>query len=422
MLQTAIIAKRVADGDPDTTEIRQLTEAAGARIVDEVTQTRDPDPGTELGAGKIQELADSVAETGADTVVVDNELGPQQTVTIEDAVGAIVVDRHRIVLEIFASQARSRRSQLQVELARLRYQLPRVRERADEGVLNRRTEKGTRYYDIEERIDELERKLDDLPGADEQLRERRREEGFDLVALAGYTNAGKSTLLRRLADEMELSQATHDDIEETAAAEDRLFKTLETTRRRATIQGRETLVTDTVGFLEDLPHWLVESFRGTLAAVDAADAIVVVADIAQPTPELRRKLETVRETLGEDHPPVITVLNKADLVEAAERGEKTEAVADVTPDPIAVSALDDAGLGALEQRLAEQLPALEEAELTAPLADETMSVVSWLHDEAVDVDVTYEGSEVRVAFEAKPQVVEQARAKVASLCEDGEPA
>jgi len=133
--------------------------------------------------------------------------------------------------------------------------------------------------------------------------QRRQEEGFDLVALAGYTNAGKSTLLRRLADGMSLDGERHDDLDRTAAVEDRLFKTLETTRRRATIAGRETLVTDTVGFLADLPHWLVESFRGTLAAVEAADAVVVVADLAQPVPELRRKLDTALETLGDDHPP-----------------------------------------------------------------------------------------------------------------------
>ncbi|MEF8812289.1 MAG: GTPase HflX [Halovenus sp.] len=414
MLQTAIIAKRVTDGDPATEEIRQLTEAAGARVVGEVTQSRARDPGTELGAGKVARLADMVAETGADTVVVDGDLTPGQTVTLEDETGTRVVDRHRVVLEIFARQARTRRAQLQVELARLQYRLPRVRERADEGALNRRTEKGTRYYDLRDRIDELERKLDDLPAADEQFRERRRQQGFDLVAIAGYTNAGKSTLLRRLADEMDLEQDEHEDIEATAAAEDRLFKTLETTTRRATLAGRPVLLTDTVGFLDDLPHWLVESFRGTLTEVETADAVLLVADIAQPTDQLRRKLEVVHGTLGADAPPVVTVFNKADLVPAETRNRRCEAVADLAPDPVVVSAREGP-LAGLEDRVIDALPSLERTELTLPLTDGAMSLVSRIHEESTGVEVTYGSDRVVVAFAAKPATADRLCARAETL-------
>jgi GTP-binding protein HflX len=415
MLQTAIIAKRVTEGDPDTAEIRQLTEAAGARVVGEYTQTRRPDPGTELGAGKVTELAERVETTGADTVVVDAALSPQQTVTLEDRLGARVVDRHRVVLEIFAGQSRTRRAQLQVELARLRYRLPRVRERADEGALNRFTESGTPYYDLLDRIDELERKLDDLPAVDEQFRERRREQGFDLVAIAGYTNAGKSTLLRRLADGMDLDATTHDDVESTAAVEDRLFKTLETTTRRATLDGREALVTDTVGFLDDLPHWLVESFRGTLTEVDAADAVLLVADVAQATDELRRKLTAVHETLGDDHPPVVTALNKADLVDEATLEKRLSAVSDLAPDPVVVSARTDETLDPLERSVRAELPALAEETLALPLSDDGMSLLSRIHDEAVDAAVTYEPERAVVRFSAKPATVERFHARAETL-------
>ncbi|WP_436902847.1 GTPase HflX [Halovenus halobia] len=415
MLQTAIVAQRVTDGDPDTKEIRQLTEAAGARVAGELTQTREPDPGTELGAGKVEELAERVEMTGADTVVIDADLSPQQTVTLEDRLGARVVDRHRVVLEIFARQARTPRAQQQVELARLRYRLPRVRERADEGALNRFTESGTAYYDLLDRIDELQRKLADTPAVDEQFRDQRREQGFDLVAIAGYTNAGKSTLLRRLADEMTLDTTTHEDIESSAAVEDRLFKTLETTTRRATLDGRDVLLTDTVGFLDDLPHWLVESFRGTLTEVEAADAVLLVADLAQSTDELRRKLIAVRETLGADHPPVLTVLNKADLVDEATIETRLEAVSDLAPDPVVVSARTDERFDALATRLSEHLPALVSETLTLPLSDEAMSLISRIHDEAVDVAVTYEPDAAVVQFSAKPAQVEQFRARARAL-------
>jgi GTP-binding protein HflX len=415
MLQTAIIAQRTAEEKPDTEEIRGLTEAAGARIVGEVTQQRPPDPGTELGPGKVDELAELVDETGADTVVVDAELTPQQTVTLEETVGAHVVDRNRVVLEIFADQARTRRAQLQVELARLRYRLPRVKAENDPQRMNIILEKGTRLDDVRNRIDELERKLDDLPSVAEQHREQRREDGFELVALAGYTNAGKSTLLRRLAEEMELDPEGHEDLEETAAVEDRLFKTLETTTRRVTVGSRSALLTDTVGFLDDLPHWLVESFRNTLTAVEDADAVVVVADIAQPTDELRRKLGTVHDALGEDHPPVVTALNKADLVSVEACQERCEAVADLAPNPVVLSARDDDDLDGLESRVCEELTALEETELTLPLTDEAMSLISWLHDEAAEIEVSYGTDAAQVEVAARPATLERARARLERL-------
>jgi len=415
MIRTAVVAKRTDERTPDTEEIRGLTEAAGGRVLGEVTQRRPEDPGSQFGDGKVAELAALVEDSGAEAVVVDNELTPRQTVTLEDAVGARVVDRHRVVLEIFADRARTRRAQLQVELARLNYRLPRVRERSDEGALNRVTESGTPYYDLLDRIDEVERTLRELPAVDEQHREARREQGFDLVAVAGYTNAGKTTLLRRLADGMALEPDDHDDLETTAGVEDRLFETLETTTRRATVGGRDVLLTDTVGFLDDLPHWLVESFRGTLREVEAADAVVLVADVAQPVPELRRKLETTLETLGDDHPPVVTALNKADAVDDAALERKREAVADVAPNPVPISALEGEGLETLGERTTAALPSLERVALELPLSDDAMSLVSWLHDEAAQATVEYGPEAATVDLAGTPATLRKAKARAEAV-------
>ena len=414
MLQTAIIAQRVTDEEPDTTEIRGLTESAGARVVGEVTQCRQADPGTEFGTGKVQALSALVDETGADTVVFDGTLTPQQTVTLENETGARVVDRNRLVLEIFARRARSPRAQKQVELARLRYRLPRVRERSDGGALNRYTESGTRYYDLLDRIDELGRQLDDLPPAGRAFQERR-DQGFDLVALAGYTNAGKSTLLRRLADEMSLSPDTHRDLEASATVDDQLFETLETTTRRATIAGREMLVTDTVGFIADLPHWLVESFRGTLSAVEAADVVVVVVDAAESAAEIHRKLRTVRDTLDDDHPPLVPVLNKVDAVADDQLAERSEAVTAVLGDPVPVSATEGTGLDRLAERVEAAVPDLDRCRVTIPLTDNGLSTLSWLHDEAVRVDVEYGSEQVTAELLAESATIQKATARIEGL-------
>lgn len=414
MIRTALVGQRTAGDEPDTNEIRQLVEATGGRVVGEVTQVRPEHPDTGFGPGKVETIAERVEATGAATVVVDNRLTPNQTVNLESALGVPVLDRHRVVLEIFAERAQTRRAQLQVELARLRYERPRIRELDDPQLMNIALEKGTRLEDLRTRIDELERQLEALPAIDDQRRERRREAGFDLVAIAGYTNAGKTTLLRRLADDLALDEARHADLAASAAVEDRLFKTLETTTRRATIGGRDVLLTDTVGFLDDLPHWLVESFRGTLGEIEAADAVILVADVAQPVAELERKLETASDAVPDDV-PTITVLNKADAVSGDRLHERQQAVAHIVSNPVVTSARTDPELEGLETRLQGALPALERAKLELPLSDDAMSVVSRLHDEAAAIEVEYGAESATVAIEAKAPVVGWARSRAAEL-------
>ncbi|WP_458209325.1 GTPase HflX [Haladaptatus sp. NG-SE-30] len=312
----AIVAKCSDVSPVDTEEITALVSAAGYEVVGEITQVRAEDPGTYLGSGKVEELVAEVSETNARLVVVDDELTPGQTKQLRDELPTEtrLYDRYRLILDIFNEQASTKNAQLQVELARLKYELPRIEAESDAQHLNIALEKGTRVHDARNRIRELERKLDELPTPAEQFRERRREQGFDLVTIAGYTNAGKSTLLHRLADELDLSNAEpdHPDKDATAAIEDRLFKTLETTTRRTTIEGRPILMTDTVGFVQELPHWLVKSFSETLSEAAAADTVILVADVSDPLDELRTKLRVsldVLESQGVEHGSILTALN-----------------------------------------------------------------------------------------------------------------
>ncbi|EMA53307.1 MULTISPECIES: HflX GTPase family protein [Halococcus] len=419
----AIVAQRVDSGTPATDEIRALATAAGYTIVEEVTQVRAEDPGTHLGSGKVEQLAARVTETGAEVVIVDGELTPSQSHGLQESLpdGTRVHDRYRLVLDVFGDQAGTRRAQLQVELARLRYDLPRMRETADAGWFNKRAEKGSPLYDAEDRIDRLETKLDDLPDPAEEFRKRRREEGFDLVTIAGYTNAGKSTLLHRLADELTLAdtEPDHADRDATATIENRLFETLETTTRRATLDGRPVLLTDTVGFVADLPHWLVESFSATLSEAAAADRVVLVADASDPPDELREKLRVSLDVLDAQDVPreaIVTALNKIDLLDAEEREERLAAAADVAPSPLPISVQEGTNLDRLVGRIEDGLPT-ERTTVAMANVDEAMSVVSWLYDHANVADVSYgaAGDRVTVAFAARPSVVERARAKAAAV-------
>ncbi|ELY99754.1 GTP-binding proten HflX [Natrialba chahannaoensis JCM 10990] len=423
----AIIAKRVDSGTPDTTEISDLAAAAGYTVAGEVTQSRRADPALQLGEGKAEELAEVVEATEATTVIFDNRLGPYQTYNLGQLLpeGVEVIDRFTLILEIFGQRAQTRKAQLQVELAELRYELPRAEAKTslakrDEhpGFMGLGEYDESREQDIKNQISRIKDELERIEQTEEHRRERRRDSGFDLVALAGYTNAGKSTLLRRLAEDLDVeeNEDLHRDLDATAESQDKLFTTLGTTTRRAAIEPRDVLVTDTVGFISDLPHWLVESFKSTLDSVYRADLVLLVVDVSEDVDDIHEKLVTSHDTLYErNEAPIVTVLNKIDAVDETELEEKREALSALAPNPVTVSAREGLNIDALLDRIDDELPDWEEERLMLPMADETMSVVSWIHDNAHVDDVTYGDEDVLVSFEARPAVISQARSRASEL-------
>ena len=423
---TAVVVKRVDSGDPDTAEFRDLARAAGYEVVSQVTQTRKEDAAYCIGEGKVSELAQVVEALEADTVLFDNRLGPYQTFNLGTELPdhVEVMDRFRLILEIFGQRARTKKAQLQVELAELRYELPRVEAKSS---LAKRDERPgfmglgeydeSREQDIKKRISRIRDELETIEETDEHRREQRRESGFDLVALAGYTNAGKSTLLRRLAADLDVdeNEDRHPDLDTTAESEDRLFTTLGTTTRRMAMDSRDVLLTDTVGFVSNLPHWLVESFKSTLSEVYRADLVLLVVDVSDPVDEIHEKLVTSHDTLYErNEAPIVTVLNKVDKVDEEELEQKREALSTLAPNPIAVSGMEDLGVEDLKARIDHELPPYEHERLVIPMCDDAMSLVSWVHDHARVEDVDY-GEQVVLEFEARPSVIERARAKAGEL-------
>jgi GTP-binding protein HflX len=306
------------DAERSLDELAGLAEAAGADVVLRVMQERPkPDPSTFLGGGKIATLAASAAEARVDIVVFDNELTPAQLRHIEEKVGRKIVDRTQLILDIFARRARTREGKLQVELAQLKYLLPRLvgaggaLSRLGGGIGTRgpgETKLETDRRRIRTRIHAVTRDIEHVRQRRAQLRERRQKSSVPTVALVGYTNAGKTTLFNVLT-------------RGNAEASDALFVTLDPLIRQVRLpDSRELLVSDTVGFIDRLPHALVAAFRATLEEVAAADLILHVIDAAAPGRE--RRMAAVREVLeevGAMEVPLVDVYNKCDLLNADER-------------------------------------------------------------------------------------------------------
>jgi GTP-binding protein HflX len=337
-----------ADEEGELDEVRELLRTAGVEPVGELVQRRRaPDPRTYVGKGKLAELKEAVASARAESLVVDDELDPGQQRRLEDTLSLRVVDRTQLILDIFAQHARSAEGKLQVELAQLEYNLPRMRglwqhlERLGGGIGTRgpgETQLESDRRLARRRIALLRRRLRELERRRETQRKARGRAETPLVALAGYTNAGKSTLLNALTDA-------------NVSVDDRLFETLDPTTRGFVEDGRRYLVTDTVGFIRRLPHQLVEGFAATLEETLSADLVLHVADAAQPPARLDETVaavEAVLAEIGAAELPVELVLNKIDAVDPLQRRR----LANSFPDALQISARTGAGLGELRARIA----------------------------------------------------------------------
>jgi GTP-binding protein HflX len=309
------VAGSIEDTERSLEELRRLAETAGAEVLDATLQRRPrPDAGTFVGKGKALELAGMVKTLDADTVIMDDELSPGQLRRLEELFDAKVIDRTAVILDIFAQHATSREGKTQVELAQLNYLLPRLRgwgenlSRQAGGIGARRGPGETKMEvdrrRIRRRITKLHRDLAEIAKTRDVKRRGRERAGVPAVALAGYTNAGKSTLLNRLSGAGVL-------------VEDKLFSTVDPTTRRLELpDGRSATLTDTVGFIAKLPHDLVEAFKSTLEEVGHADLVVHLVDASQPDPT--GQIEAVRKVLAEvgaADVPELLVLNKVDLID-----------------------------------------------------------------------------------------------------------
>jgi len=371
--------------EPDLRELSELLRTAGVAVAGEMTQKRqNPDPDRYFGKGKLAELKAAIKAADANLVAVDDELAPRQERNLEEAIGTPVIDRTAVILDIFADHAGSAEGKLQVELAQLEYNMARMRglwthlERLGGATGGGIATRGPGETQIEtdrrlarSRIAALRRRLERTAGTRQTMRNERERAGLPTVALAGYTNTGKSTLLNALTGA-------------EVGVRDRLFHTLDPTTRSFEIAGRTYLMTDTVGFIRKLPHQLVEAFGATLEEALGADLLVHVADASAPEEELDDMLsavEDVLEEIGAGERPVVLALNKIDAVDDEGRRELSFRF----PEAVQVSAVSGDGLDALREAVEERfLAALRPMELLVPYANG--GSLSDLHDVAGEVE------------------------------------
>ena len=373
----------VKDAENSMEELAALAETAGSKVLDALIQRRDkPDPATFIGSGKVSELKAIVKSTGADTVVCDGELSPSQLRNLEDKVKVKVVDRTALILDIFAQHAKSKEGKAQVELAQMSYMLPRLRGWGDSlsrqagGIGGRGPGETKIEVDrrrIRDKMSKLRREIGDMKVARDTKRQERKRNSIPSVAIAGYTNAGKSSLLNRLTNAGVLVQNA-------------LFATLDpTVRRSETSDGRTYTLSDTVGFVKHLPHDLIDAFKSTLEEVSGADVIVHVVDGSHPDPLGQIKaVRGVIADIGGAKIPEIIALNKADIADP-------QVIAQVLiqePDAYLISVHSGVGIEKLIRAIESSLPR-PRIEIRTILPYDRGDLVSQIHEQGEIISQEY---------------------------------
>ncbi len=394
-------------------ELKKLAESAGYQVVGTIEQTRRPDARYQIGEGKVEELAALAKESKADKIIFNNPLKTIQAYNLAKAASLEAIDRFKLILEIFTRRATTVEAKLQIQLATHQYELAHAKEKV------RLTKKGEQpgfmglgayeadvYQDaVKREIHTLKKKLKKVREKRVLHRERRTELGFFTISLAGYTNAGKSSLFNALT-------------EDAARVDNGLFTTLSTKTRLLEFPRRKVLLTDTVGFIDRLPLTLIEAFHSTLEETIYADLIVLVLDISEPLERISKKNSTCLETIeriGASGIPMLTALNKIDLLQEGEAEKKLAALKEKVKHPILMSALRRTNLDKLRKEVALRFEKQTRATFIIRLTNETPRLLSWIHGRAIVNKESYKGETVEVMLEGDPSFIEGVRKRVEGL-------
>jgi GTP-binding protein HflX len=389
--------------DPETDEICALLASAGHHVIETILQRRDhPDPRTFVGRGKLDELRERVEEAGVKVVVFNGELRPTMHHLLERELHVECYDRLRVLLELFAQRAWTRDGKLQVELALLQYEVPLLREWIHEADIGERPgfmaggeQRVDAYYEtVKRRIKKIRDELERIRREREVRRTLRKDRGYHLVALAGYANAGKTSLLNALTDEHLL-------------VDDRMFSTLATTTRSLTGTRKRILLTDTIGFVDGVPFWMVEAFHATLEEILQADLVLLLVDGTDSESEMRRKVRLAARTLFPKVPAdsILPVLTKIDRVaeDRIEDQRKVLAESEFHRSPLAISGQDGRGLAALREAIQTRFAYPIETHLVLAVDAETPGKMHWLYEHADVLTAVHHADRIELVLRCRPR-------------------
>jgi len=412
-MKAIIVQRRLSNERPNLDELRSLAGSAGYTAVGSLEQIREPDSRYQIGSGKAKELAELVAKNDAKKTIFDNELKPVQAYNLAKTTGVEAIDRFQLILEIFAHRASTLEAKLQIELAKLRYELSRAKERVRLARMEEQPgfmglgmyEVDLYYEEVKRRVNSINEKLKRIRKRRSLHRTRRLRLGFSSIALAGYTNAGKSSLFNALAEEI-------------VPVNSEMFTTLSTTTRVVALSGKKILLTDTVGFIDRLPLTLIEAFHSTLEETIFSNLILLVVDVSEPQEDVERKLSCCLETIekiGASGIPIVTALNKIDLLTDAEIQNKIDTLENFVLRAVPVSAVHKTNIPLLKQEIMNHLANFTQASFSLPLSNESMSFLSWLFSHTDVHTVKYEGDVANVVFESVPWFANKVKLRVEQL-------
>jgi len=355
-----------------------------------------------------------VTEKGAEKTIFDNELKPVQAYNLAKVTGVEAVDRFQLILEIFVRRASTLESKLQIELAKMRRELSRAKERVRLARMEEQPgfmglgmyEIDLYYEEVKRRINTIQEKLKRIRIKRELHRARRLELGFSSISLAGYTNAGKSSIFNALA-------------EEKVPVDAELFTTLSTTTRVVSLSDQKILLTDTVGFIDRLPLTLIQAFHSTLEETILSDIILLVVDISEPIEEIERKLTCSLDTIekiGATGIPIVTALNKIDLLPESEIQSKINILHEPAPNAVPVSALLKTNINSLKHEILNHMKTnFIQASFEVPISDKSMSFLSWLFSHTDVQEVKYRQDSVKVVFQSVPWFADKVKKRIEQL-------
>jgi GTP-binding protein HflX len=405
-LKVAII-HRVNPGQEDNLdELSELCRTAGYEVVYRIKQVRPPHPEYNIGPGKVEELEEAVRELGIEKVVFENELKPVQEYNLAKKLGVPVITRTQLILETFTLHASSIEAKLQIKLAELKYELSRAKEKV------RLAKKGEQpgfhglgayeadvYYDeIHKRIVSINRKLEAIKKHMDLIRLERKKLGLPIISLAGYTNAGKSTLFNLLASE---------DVEVNS----QLFTTLTPTTRIVRLNGKPAFLSDTVGFINNLPALLVEAFYATLREIALSDLILLMIDISEPLHIVEKKVETSLDTLnsiGANGVPILLVFNKIDLASINDVEGRIRKLS-LPYEYVAISAKNGWNINSLEEKVSQMLRGFIRVKATFPLDLTLTKIIKEIYSKSKVINIEYNDDHVKVDVETTIELAEKLR-------------